>query len=308
MSAKTIRRAFRHEFKDLPRHSVWSAGAILGGYLTAIAGSVLLGAQLIAAPGFWSALGVAALIVFIATRLRGLNNIVHECCHYTFTDTIPANVVFGRVAAVAILATFRDYASDHATHHSFLGDHEQDKDFENRHVFGIDQPVTRASLLRHAMTPLTLQHIRRYFPVDLSFNDGQLVGLAKYAVLAAVAAGLWLAPWTTLLMVVVPYLYVFTAINYWNDCVDHAGLIAEHDDLMASRNLILPGPLRWLLFPRNDCYHLVHHLFPSIPVQHLPVCHRRLLSDPAYAALRHQPRWPRLTLGRGRRGLGMSAS
>jgi fatty acid desaturase len=79
-------------------------------------------------------------------------------------------------------------------------------------------------------------------------------------------------------------------------CVDHAGLIAESDDLYASRNLILPQPLRALLFPRNDCFHLVHHLFPSVPTRHLPACHRRLMSDPAYAALSHRARPPRTTL------------
>jgi fatty acid desaturase len=84
-----------------------------------------------------------------------------------------------------------------------------------------------------------------------------------------------------------------TATNYWNDGVDHAGLIQEGDDLYASRNLILPQPLRALLFPRNDCFHLVHHLFPSVPVRHLPACHQRLLSDPAYAALKHHPRLPK---------------
>ncbi|MBK1697922.1 hypothetical protein CKO21_11780 [Rhodovibrio salinarum] len=293
MSAKTVRRAFRHEFKNLPRNDLWTASAIFATYLLGIAGGIALGAYLIGHPGLWSPFAVMALIVFIATRLRGLNNIVHECSHYTFTRSIRANVAFGRIAAVVLLGAFRKYEREHATHHTFLGDRMHDKDFENLQVFRIDAPVTRGSLLRHVVTPLLCLHIRRYFPVDLSFEDGRGVGIAKMALLAAVGAGAWLAPLTTVLMVLVPYLYVMTAINYWNDCVDHAGLIGESDDLYASRNLILPQPVRALLFPRNDCYHLVHHLFPSVPVQHLPACHRRLMTDPVYAALRHHPRLPR---------------
>jgi fatty acid desaturase len=293
MSAKNVRRAFRHEFKDLPRNGIWTATAVFGSYLLAIAGSIALGAYLIAEAGVISAPVIAVLAVFIATRLRGLNNIVHECSHYTFTRSIAANVLFGRIAAVILLGGFRKYEREHATHHTFLGDHEQDKDFENLQVFGIDQPVTWSSLARHIATPILGLHLRRYFPVDLSFEDGRTVGLAKLGLLAAVALGVWLAPWTTVLLVLVPYLQVMTAINYWNDCVDHAGLIAESDDLYASRNLILPQPLRALLFPRNDCFHLVHHLFPSVPVQHLPACHERLLSDPAYAVLKHHPRLPK---------------
>jgi fatty acid desaturase len=293
MSAKDVRRAFRHEFKDLSRHGLWAAGTVFAGYLLAIAGSIALAAVLIADPGVWTVPAVSALALFVATRLRGLNNIVHECSHYTFTQSIRANVMFGRIAAVVLLGGFRKYEREHATHHTFLGDHEQDKDFENLQVFRIDAPVTWSSLLRHLLTPILGLHLRRYFPVDLSFEDGRAVGLAKLGVLAAVAAGVWLAPVTTVAMVLVPYLYLLTAINYWNDCVDHAGLIAEADDLYASRNLILPRPLRWLLFPRNDCFHLVHHLFPSVPVQHLPACHQRLLSAPAYAALSHHPRFPK---------------
>ena len=293
MSAKHLRRTFRHEFKHLSRSGLGAAGVVFASYLLTIAGSIALGAVLIADLGLASAPWVAILAVVIATRLRGLNNIVHECSHYTFTRSIRANVMFGRIAAVVLLGGFRKYEREHATHHTFLGDHEQDKDFENLQVFGIDKPVTWSSLARHIATPILGLHLRRYFPVDLSFEDGRAVGLAKLGLLGAVALGVWLAPWTTVLMVLVPYLYVMTAINYWNDCVDHAGLIAETDDLYASRNLILPLPLRALLFPRNDCFHLVHHLFPSVPVQHLPACHRRLLSDPTYAALQHHPRLPK---------------
>mgnify|MGYP006276615757 FL=1 len=293
MSAKHLRRTFRHEFKHLSRSGLGAAGVVFASYLLTIAGSIALGAVLIADLGLASAPWVAILAVVIATRLRGLNNIVHECSHYTFTRSIRANVMFGRIAAVVLLGGFRKYEREHATHHTFLGDHEQDKDFENLQVFGIDKPVTWSSLARHIATPILGLHLRRYFPVDLSFEDGRAVGLAKLGLLAGVALGVWLAPWTTVFMVLVPYLYVMTAINYWNDCVDHAGLIAETDDLYASRNLILPLPLRALLFPRNDCFHLVHHLFPSVPVQHLPACHRRLLSDPTYAALQHHPRLPK---------------
>ena len=42
--------------------------------------------------------------------------------------------------------------------------------------------------------------------------------------------------------------------------------------------------LRWMFFPRNDCYHLVHHLFPHIPARHLGASHQLLTRDALYAA------------------------
>jgi fatty acid desaturase len=78
--------------------------------------------------------------------------------------------------------------------------------------------------------------------------------------------------------------FAYSAINYWTDCIDHGGLVGETDELAASRNLVVPKILRVILFPRNDCYHLVHHLFPQVPTHHLDACHERLLDHPAYRA------------------------
>lgn len=37
-----------------------------------------------------------------------------------------------------------------------------------------------------------------------------------------------------------------------------------------------------MFFPRNDSYHLVHHLFPGVPVSHFHFCHERLMEDRNY--------------------------
>jgi fatty acid desaturase len=79
-------------------------------------------------------------------------------------------------------------------------------------------------------------------------------------------------------------------MNYWTDCMDHAGLVASEDELDSSRNIVAPGLVRWLLFPRSDCFHLVHHLFPHIPARHLESCHRLLEWDNDYASRRNATR------------------
>lgn len=66
--------------------------------------------------------------------------------------------------------------------------------------------------------------------------------------------------------------------------MDHAGLVPTDDDLEASRNLLAPRVVRWLFFPRNDCFHLVHHLFPHIPARHLEDSHEALLDDELYVS------------------------
>ena len=80
-----------------------------------------------------------------------------------------------------------------------------------------------------------------------------------------------------------PLFYIYPTLNYWTDCLDHAGLVGATDELEASRNVLAPALVRWLFFPRNDCYHLVHHLFPQVPARHLDYAHAELCKDPDYS-------------------------
>ena len=86
----------------------------------------------------------------------------------------------------------------------------------------------------------------------------------------------------TLFFVVIPLFFIFPTLNFWTDCLDHAGLVGAKDELEASRNVLATAPVRLLFFPRNDCYHLVHHLFPHVPARHLHTAHDELCSDPEY--------------------------
>jgi fatty acid desaturase len=93
-----------------------------------------------------------------------------------------------------------------------------------------------------------------------------------------------IAPLTGFLFVLVPFLLIYSTISYWTDCLDHAGISTSGDDLDSSRNMLAPYLLRILFFPRNDAFHLVHHLFPQIPARHLPESHRVLCQDTDYVA------------------------
>lgn len=91
-----------------------------------------------------------------------------------------------------------------------------------------------------------------------------------------------LAPLTTLLFILLPMFFIFPTLNYWTDCLDHAGLVPSDDQLVASRNVLAPEWVRLVFFPRNDCYHLVHHLFPQVPARHLKLAHEELCAEPLY--------------------------
>jgi fatty acid desaturase len=285
MSVRTVRQQFMKEFQGLAAYTRGVSLTIVGSYIAQIVVAIGLGYWLLQSPvTFPTGLGVAALMFFIGTRLRGLNNIVHECCHFAFAQRRDDNVLFGSLCASVILGCFRTYREEHLTHHAHLGDYDKDLDLQGIRKFRLEEPLTPKTILRHVMTPLLGLHLPYYVSVDLSARDGKPYRYMKIGLIAAATVFLVLDPVPALLMVWLPFLWIFPAINYWTDCVDHAGIVRLEDEFDSSRNIPLPKHLRAFLFPRNDCYHLVHHLFPQVPAHHLEACHRQLLADPEYRA------------------------
>ena len=279
------------EFSGLDRNSVAVARMTVGSYFVQIAGSVYIGHELLQMTGSWATnLSVVALMIFIATRFRGLNNIIHECSHATFAIARAENARRGSICAAAILSCYQDYRDEHLTHHKHLGDYERDLDLQGIEDLKLHDPVTVRSFLRHLITPMIGRHLPYYLGANMSARDGMGYLAFKVLLIAGAFALLAVAPVTAVAMVFVPFLLIYSAINYWTDCLDHAGLVASEDELDSSRNILAPLPLRLLLFPRDDCYHLVHHLFPQVPAKHLGSVHAVLEQDDIYAAKTHATR------------------
>lgn len=284
MSGLSLRRKYMRQFAGMsgyPRPVAW---AVLGGYLALIIGSIWIGAYLLSLPvTVWTVLLIIATAVFIGTRLRGIQNIVHECSHSTFSAHLGDNQLIGRLCAALLLKSFRKYRDDHLSHHANNGDYESDADFAAIRKFRLEDPLTAPTVLRHLVTPLLGLHLTTYTGVNLSGEDGRAFFVLKVVLLVLMAAFCLYAPMTGLIFVLVPMFYVFPTLNYWTDCFDHAGLVGAGDELRASRNVLAPAALRLLFFPRNDSYHLVHHLFPQIPARYLDDAHAKLCEDPVYA-------------------------
>lgn len=258
---------------------------IVASYILQVIVAIGLGYWLLQSPlSVPTGLALAVIVLFIGTRLRGLNNIVHECSHFTFSRHREDNIVLGSLCASMVLGCFADYRDEHMTHHAHLGDYEKDLDLQGIRRFRLEEPLTPRNTLRHILTPLLGLHLPYYLGINLSARDGAGYRALKIGLIAAAVVFLAADPLAALLLVWVPYVWVYTAINYWTDCVDHAGLVDGEDELDSSRNFAVPKRLRLFAFPRNDCYHLVHHLFPQVPAQHYDACHERLLTHPDYRA------------------------
>lgn len=278
-----IRERFMRRFVGLsryPRAVAWLVVLMCIGL--ALAG-VVFGHYLLSLELTWlTGLLMAATSFFIGTRLRGLNNIVHECCHSSFSENREDNVRIGRVCSALLTGCFRQYKDDHLSHHAHLGDYEHDHELAAIEKFRLHEPLSAKTIARHIVTPLLGRHLKMYSGINFSAGDGRAFFALKLTLLLAIAGMAVLEPLTTILFVLVPLFYVFPTLNFWTDCLDHAGLVGAADELEASRNVLAPAPVRLLLFPRNDCYHLVHHLFPQVPARHLKAAHDQLCEDKTY--------------------------
>lgn len=285
MSAKALRTKYTREFARMTRYSPRIAWAIVAGYLLQIAVAVLVGGYLMSLSFSWmTAIAVVAVMVFIGTRFRGLNNIIHECSHGTFSDNRAVDWAVGKFCAVVLFSSFNDYRDEHLTHHAHLGDYDHDLDLQGIKDMKLHEPLSARVVLRHMVTPLIGRHLPYYLNLNFSAGDGKAYFVAKLVWLLALLVGTAFFPLTIGVFLLLSFCFSYSALNYWADCLDHAGIVGTQDDIAASRNILAPLPLRVLFFPRNDCFHLVHHLFPHVPARHLEASHRVLVQDEMYRA------------------------
>ena len=284
MHAHLLRRNYVKQFSSFGRLGVPAAWAVVLLYVSTIVVCVVAGYLLLNGPiTFPEAFALVLLMILTATRLRGLNNIVHECSHSTFCRSREQNVLIGRVCASFTLSSFKKYKDEHLSHHAHLGDAELDRDFRGIAHFGLNEKLDRLAIIRHVVTPLMGKHLPYYVSIDLSDDDGAWFKWLRVSLVFSGIAFTAAEPVPGALLILIPYLLVFSSLNYWADCIDHAGLIGSEDELDASRNVIVPRIVKWLFFPRNDSYHLVHHLFPQVPARHLETAHKILVADSLYA-------------------------
>ena len=282
MLGTEIRRKYSKAFKGLQRSGRVGAGLVLSFYVVQIAVAGATAAMLLKQGDAVAYAGVVLALLFIGTRMRGLNNIVHECSHYAFTENKADNILFGSIAAGMLLSSFSAYREEHMTHHAYLGDYERDQDIRSLKPFRLEQDLDAKTVARHVLTPIFGMHLPNYIGINLSRRDGLDFLILKAALILGTLGYALVDPVAAVVVVMVPFLWVYTGFNYWADVIDHAGILDRDDPLESSRNAIMPKSVRWLLFPRNDCYHLIHHLFPSVPSPHFEDCHAMLMQEPAY--------------------------
>jgi fatty acid desaturase len=231
-------------------------------------------------------LGLAMLplaLLVVANRQRALGNILHDAGHRNLCRALRVNdVIAGLLVAPLLFASLKSYRADHFKHHMQLGRAGCDPDL-------IDPPQVLprhwlASYLRQVFSPRAwwgnfLGHLGA---AGVSWSAraaivawwlGALALLLEFtgAHFTLAFIGLWLLARAT----------VFHLITTLREMCDHFGL-RPGGILSFTRDMAVRGPVRWLIHPRNNGYHLTHHLLPAVPYYLLPRAHTIFRRLPAY--------------------------
>ncbi|MDR6226808.1 fatty acid desaturase family protein [Desmospora profundinema] len=240
------------------------------------------------------ALTLLGLIV-IASRQRALEHLLHEASH----GNLFKNPRLNRWVTLWFIAyptfhSLEEYSRSHMIHHRDLG-HDHDPDFIAYQKLNIDQlPVPTRQFFWYYVVwnglrvpfmqiPDFLRRITGLFAEPWSHR------LGRYAFLAAWVGILLQTGWLTtfLLLWILPQTLILPILRYFGEMSKHAALIDNETILTMTRNRF-PHPVeKYLMSAHHDNYHLVHHLFPTIPFYHLSQAHKALMHDPRYAAAHH---------------------
>lgn len=248
---------------------------------------------------------VLALAVFvIGGRQRALAGVLHQACH----GTLMTNLRTGRILAATlggypVLQSLSGYRASHVrNHHGHFGDPDRDPDYQFFLRAGLYRESSGpGSFRRHLAGSLspwtTLRYIGflfRHRILNPHERRGEtLVRLMLYA-LIIVAAAQWNALWIVLVYWLLPLVTTQVWIGSFAELLEHYPLMQRvpATDVRMSHNRDFGWMWNLVLGEkRGEGYHLVHHLFPQVPLWALHRVHQILLTDPEYARVL-MPRTP----------------
>ena len=238
-------------------------------------------------------------IVLIGSRQRALATLLHESAHQTLAQNKALNFILGTFGSgYLILQTMTSYRDSHVRgHHGHFGNFCKDPDY----AFMLDQGVYERDLSdanfawRYVWSPLLLVKTPEYLYSLVAhrlFEQGSLnqknsrelalMGAWWLIILSGVT---YVHCWGNFILLwVVPYLTVFQIVGWFIELAEHYPLMNTNVDLYMSRNRHSAWLEKGLTGMHNESFHLVHHLFPSVPFWHVHKVHALLLQDQNYAS------------------------
>ena len=231
----------------------------------------------------WGGLVAPLAACIIANRQRALGNILHDAGHRNLSRTALVNDTLARAfIAPLVFASLPRYRETHYRHHLMLGDAERDPDF-----LPMSHERTSHWLVSFVRNAFSWKAWFGSLAGHLGDRDvpmlGRLYIVAWWLVLlTALTQFVGVAFTTTFAMLwMVSRATVFHLITTFREMCDHVGL-QPGGIFSYTRDMTTRSFWRRVIHPRNNGYHLTHHLCPAVPYYRLPAAHALFERMPAY--------------------------
>jgi fatty acid desaturase len=232
-------------------------------------------------------------IVLIGARQRGLRVNNHQATHNALAKNPQLNYILATICGSwSVLESFSGFDDTHNSrergHHANLG---TAKDIDHMSVVsnglydGVTVKYYLQSLPLHTLHYLKFLFFNRIFNPRENFQErinrllyfGAIVILFVNFGLGSNFFFYWIVP-------------LFTTANWIGSFVqisEHYPLMMDSDpvDIYLSRNRILSPLWNIFLSTHQEGYHLIHHLYPKLPMWNMRKAHQILMADPVYAAI-----------------------
>lgn len=231
--------------------------------------------------GWWLS---PVVIAWVGNRQRALGNLLHDAGHRNLTRTRELNDAIACILlAPPLFNSLALYREQHARHHAWLGDQRADPDYISVRLKTGQTwwtPYRMVLLSRDQWRGSILGHLH-----TSRISGRQRLGILGWWVVALTTTSIWLGihPAVDFFCVwLIARATVFHAITTFREMCDHFG---RHPGGIFdfTRDVVTSGAWRWVIHPRNNGYHLTHHLLPSVPYHRLGKAHQMLSEHSVYA-------------------------
>ena len=240
-------------------------------------------------------------VIVIGSRLRALNNLVHEASHNLLSTFRRLNTALGLGCAVPTLLSFSEYKRSHMRHHARLGCND-DPDLIRLKELGLHPLPARVSVGK-LLAGFPRLYVR--YLLGSLYLAGKLSLARRIGALSIIGAVLSAAVGERAVQIVilywlVPFLTSYQAIKFIAETGEHTGLYQRfsHESdvrfkaIHMTRNTLVGALPAFFLYPYGDNFHMLHHRYPSVPGFNLPSLHAQLLSQNWYSMVGYPDNCP----------------